>query len=160
MNFSHYSLRDPQQSNDIILQLIDFGQSIDMKLFPRNQVFHNKIKTENFICTEMLDKRPWTYQHDIFCIASTIFTMLCGKYMNVIKRKRKFGYDTQTIPRYYRKEMWSKFFDRMINVPDATQPLNLDELQDILKRESAFLAEQNNVRNKISTFNAAINKDI
>lgn len=80
--------------------------------------------------------------------------------MNVIKRTKKFGYDTQTIPRYYKKEMWTQFFDRMINMPDPTKPLNLDELHDMLKRESTLIATHNDVKTKINIFNAAIEKDI
>lgn len=44
------------------LALIDLGQSIDMKLFPKGTTFTGKCETSGFQCTEMLSNRPWTYQ--------------------------------------------------------------------------------------------------
>jgi len=44
------------------LQLIDFGQSIDMTLFPPDTTFTAKVTTQGFQCTEMKTNRPWTYQ--------------------------------------------------------------------------------------------------
>lgn len=130
-----------------------------MKLFPRAQVFHAKLKTENFVCTEMLDNRPWTYQHDVFCVASTIFTMLCGKYMNLLKRKRTPGYDTQTIPRYYKKQMWTALFNRMINMPDGNSQALLQDLRHELLAEIDIMTPHE-LKQKLITFNAAIEKDI
>lgn len=122
-------------------------------------MFHSKLKTENFICTEMLDNRPWSYQHDIFCLASTIFTMLCGKYLNVIKRKGRPGYDTQTIPRYYNKRMWTDLFDRMINVLDPMNLPKLDDLQQILKEETRTHTSHD-VEKKFILFNSIIESDL
>ena len=44
------------------LQLIDFGQSIDMKQFPAGTTFTAKVTTKGFQCPEMKTNRPWTYQ--------------------------------------------------------------------------------------------------
>lgn len=44
------------------LALIDFGQSIDMTLFPDGAQFMARCMTSGFQCTEMLSGRPWTYQ--------------------------------------------------------------------------------------------------
>ncbi|GAA6073526.1 mitotic checkpoint serine/threonine-protein kinase BUB1 isoform X1 [Tachysurus ichikawai] len=44
------------------LVLIDFGQSIDMTLFPDGAQFMAHCMTSGFQCTEMLSGRPWTYQ--------------------------------------------------------------------------------------------------
>lgn len=56
------------------------------------------IQTDGFTCPEMLEGRPWSYQTDIFCVASTVHVMLFGEYMQVVK---KFGqYDIkQKLPR-------------------------------------------------------------
>ena len=45
-----------------MLKLIDFGRSIDMKMFPANTTFTAKVTTSGFQCIEMLTNRPWTYQ--------------------------------------------------------------------------------------------------
>jgi len=63
------------------LQLIDFGQSIDMKLFPSGTTFTAKVTTQGFQCPEMKTNRPWTYQvreiwlnlHICFPIFYTVF---------------------------------------------------------------------------------------
>lgn len=44
------------------LALIDLGQSIDMKLFPKGTVFTGKCETSGFQCPEMLSNKPWNYQ--------------------------------------------------------------------------------------------------
>lgn len=44
------------------MQLIDFGQSIDMSKYPKGTTFMAKVKTSGFQCIEMQTDRPWTYQ--------------------------------------------------------------------------------------------------
>jgi len=63
------------------VQLIDFGRSIDMTLFPPDTTFTHTVKTADFICHEMREKLPWTYQVNIFIV---IFFCSKIKYMNFI----------------------------------------------------------------------------
>ncbi|KAF5886889.1 mitotic checkpoint serine/threonine-protein kinase BUB1, partial [Clarias magur] len=65
------------------LVLIDFGQSIDMTLFPDGAQFTAHCMTSGFQCTEMLSGLPWTYQTDYFGVAGTVYCMLFGSYMQV-----------------------------------------------------------------------------
>lgn len=44
------------------LKLIDFGRSIDMKLFPAGTTFSANCYTEDFQCIEMKEGRAWTTQ--------------------------------------------------------------------------------------------------
>ena len=44
------------------LVLIDLGQSIDLKLFPKGTAFTGKCETSGFQCIEMLSNKPWNYQ--------------------------------------------------------------------------------------------------
>lgn len=57
-------LEQDSEDDDLFagLTLIDLGQSIDMKLFPKGTVFTGKCETSGFQCTEMLSNRPWNYQ--------------------------------------------------------------------------------------------------
>ncbi|KAI4876942.1 hypothetical protein NFI96_018312 [Prochilodus magdalenae] len=50
------------ESLDHGLVLIDFGQSVDMTLFPQGTAFTARCMTSGFQCTEMLSGRPWNYQ--------------------------------------------------------------------------------------------------
>ncbi|KAH7986341.1 hypothetical protein HPB49_026017 [Dermacentor silvarum] len=44
------------------LQLIDFGHAIDMSQLPPGTTFTCAVTTAGFVCTEMRDSRPWTFQ--------------------------------------------------------------------------------------------------
>jgi len=44
------------------LKVIDFGRSIDMKLFPAGTTFTANCYTDDFQCVEMKEGRPWTTQ--------------------------------------------------------------------------------------------------
>lgn len=45
-----------------VLRLVDFGQAIDMSLYPPGTTFLAKVKTSGFQCIEMMTDRPWTFQ--------------------------------------------------------------------------------------------------
>lgn len=127
-----------------ILKLIDFGQAIDMQLFPANVEFSSSLATEGFTCTEMLENRPWTYQTDLFCVAGTIHTLLLGKYMAV--QKGVCGYSVAKFPRYLQKVIWDEIFEHLLNVTDCRTMPNLQEMKLLLKQhisdhESATLDE-------------------
>ena len=42
--------------------LIDWGRSIDISLFADGTEFVGDSKTDGFRCTEMIEKKPWTFQ--------------------------------------------------------------------------------------------------
>lgn len=127
-----------------ILKLIDFGQAIDMQLFPADVEFHSALATEGFTCSEMLEQRPWTYQTDLFCVAGTVHTLLLGKYMAVTKGV--CGYAVAKFPRYLHKAIWDPVFSNLLNVADCRTMPNLQEMKLTLKQhisdnESATLDE-------------------
>uniref|UniRef100_A0A1B0GK82 Uncharacterized protein n=2 Tax=Lutzomyia longipalpis TaxID=7200 RepID=A0A1B0GK82_LUTLO len=140
---SHYSA----------LKLIDFGQSIDMKLFPEKTTFKYVVKTEGFTCTEMLDNKPWTYQTDLFGIAATIHVLLFGKYMNVTKNFTGWVMTTK-LPRYFQKVMWERIFSQLLNIRDCQSMPNLQDMRSMLKEELAM--KESLVRDQIIKFNSVL----
>lgn len=54
------------------LAIIDFGQSIDMTLFPEGTVFTGKCETSGFQCIEMMTQKPWTYQVQEGCVWNSL----------------------------------------------------------------------------------------
>lgn len=142
------------ENPDIVLQLIDFGQSIDLRYFS-NHVFWAKVKTENFVCTEMMDDKPWTYHCDMFCLASTIYTMVAGKYMIVKRRKSSDPYKPQKLPRYVNGTMWNEIFDTLINIPSIKRMPSLSKLQDLLDNELKAIGSKK-VTEAIVKFNKAL----
>lgn len=120
--------------HEICLQLIDFGQAIDMQLYPDDQTFRSKLNTKNFVCTEMLSDKPWSYQTDLFCLAATFHTLLFGADMIVCKSV--LGYKLKTnIPRYFCRDIWDSIFQTLINIKDCRTMPNLQSLRQILLQE-------------------------
>lgn len=115
-----------------VVKLIDFGQAIDMQLFPPRAQFHSSVATDGFTCSEMLENRLWTYQTDLFCLAGTIHTLLLGKYMAV--QKGVCGYAVAKFPRYLQKGIWDDIFDHLLNVPDCETMPNLQQMKLQLKQ--------------------------
>lgn len=132
------------QENRVKLQLIDFGCSIDMSLFPEGATFVRQVKTENFTCCEMLDGRPWSYHTDLFCIGASVHVMLFDKYLTVQKIDNQWSL-TQKFTRYWNVSLWSDFFSAILNQQDSvanTRYLQM-MLEDNLHGTSEF---QNDLR--------------
>lgn len=139
---------------EIVVQLIDFGQSIDLDYFS-NHVFWAKVRTEHFVCTEMMEDKPWTFHHDYFCLASTIYTMVAGKYMTVKRNKATNSYKPQKLPRYVNAQMWDEIFDQLINIPSLTKLPSLTKMKNRLDAELNAIGSKK-IINAIKKFNQAI----
>lgn len=142
------------ENPEIVIQLIDFGQSIDLSYFS-NHVFWAKVKTENFICTEMMDDKPWTFHFDYFCLASTIYTMVAGKYMVVSRRTPTDPYKPQKLPRYVNSELWTEILDTLINIPSIRKMPSMAKLQQLLDSELNAIGSKK-VTEAIVRFNKAL----
>ena len=44
------------------LQLIDFGQCVDMTLYPKGKTFNHAFDTEELRTPDMIDGKAWSYQ--------------------------------------------------------------------------------------------------
>lgn len=111
--------------NNVTLQLIDFGCSIDMAMFPPDTTFHRRVRTEDFVCCEMYDGRPWSYHTDLFCVAATAHVLLFDKYIQMQKRDGLWSI-TQRFSRYWRVDCWNMFFSTLLNQqngPAKVEPL-------------------------------------
>uniref|UniRef100_A0A182PJM0 BUB1 N-terminal domain-containing protein n=1 Tax=Anopheles epiroticus TaxID=199890 RepID=A0A182PJM0_9DIPT len=132
------------------IQLIDFGVSIDMKLFPEDAKFKKVITTEGFTCIEMMENRHWTYQPDLYGVAATSHVMLFGKYMQVQKNVVNWSIKT-AMPRYFKKVVWENYFTTLLNIRDCEHLPNLQKLR------TAFLEEitmhEKYIQSKVSEFN-------
>ncbi|KAM8847389.1 mitotic checkpoint serine/threonine-protein kinase BUB1 isoform 1-T1 [Synchiropus picturatus] len=109
------------------LVLIDFGQSIDLQLFPAGTAFTAKCETSGFQCTEMLSGRPWNYQTDLFGIAGTVFCLLFGTYMKVVQDGGVWRTNA-TFRRVPHSELWLDLFHTLLNVPDCNSLPSLGRL--------------------------------
>ncbi|XP_072407526.1 mitotic checkpoint serine/threonine-protein kinase BUB1 [Chiloscyllium punctatum] len=113
------------------LTLIDFGQSIDMKLFPHNTVFVENCKTSGFQCIEMLSEKPWTFQTDYFGIAATIHCLLFGTYLK-LKKDQGIWKVNATFQRGHHADLWNHFFNTLLYVPNCQTLPSLCDLREKL----------------------------
>lgn len=138
--------------SNLTVQLIDFGVSIDLKLFPKGTTFTKIITTECFTCIEMIEKRSWTYQPDLYGVAGTTHVMLFGRYMEVHKN---INWNIKTrMPRYFRKNLWENYFCTLLNIKDCEEMPNLQTLKSMLLSE--INSHERYVRDKLNEFNQAL----
>ncbi|XP_036041957.1 mitotic checkpoint serine/threonine-protein kinase BUB1 isoform X1 [Onychomys torridus] len=132
------------------LALIDLGQSIDMKLFPKGTAFTGKCETSGFQCPEMLSNKPWNYQVDYYGVAATIYCMLFGTYMKV-KNEGGVWKPEGLFRRLPHLDMWEEFFHIMLNIPDCHHLPSLDLLRQKLKKlfEQQYSNKIKTLRNRL-----------
>lgn len=145
-------------SDELVLKLIDFGHSIDLKFYKTHQTFTTKLETKNFICTEMMEDRPWKHQIDLFCLASTIYSLLCGKYMNVRKQTgssiRPYVLE-ENLPSHL-SQIWENILYALINVRDCNSLPNLQNLR--LPIREAIASNEKVIVSKINKFNSILDE--
>jgi len=153
--FFVYSLSP--QAKEFSLQLIDFGVSIDTKLFPPKQTFDYVHNDDAFKCIEMRTKRRWTYQLDLFGVAGVMHVLLFGRYMEVAQRQPGgIWMPKQAIPRYFRRQTWDSVFRGLLNVRDCESMPNLQDLKTLLKSDLA--EKEKYVEAAIAKFNMVIQR--
>eukprot|EP01105_Mastigella_eilhardi_P022087 TRINITY_DN5409_c0_g1_i1.p1 TRINITY_DN5409_c0_g1~~TRINITY_DN5409_c0_g1_i1.p1 ORF type:complete len:316 (-),score=82.37 TRINITY_DN5409_c0_g1_i1:39-986(-) len=112
---------DPQKPGweDVGLQVIDFGYSVDQRMYPLGTRFQGKGHADTFDCIEMREGRPWTFQPDLFGLCACVHVLLHAKYMTVKHVEKNGG--TVWLPtlslnrRHYQKELWDNLMERLIN---------------------------------------------
>ena len=72
-------------NKELSLQLIDFGKSIDLRLFPKNTSFNQVVKTDGLLNIQMREGQPWREHVDYFGVCSTAYCLLFGTYLDVVK---------------------------------------------------------------------------
>jgi checkpoint serine/threonine-protein kinase len=104
------------------IKLIDFGRTIDTRMFPRGQTFVAEWATDARDCVEMRDGRPWTYQADYFGLAGIVYCMLYGKYIEASSivsdtpQADGLRYKLATpFKRYWQADLWTRLFDVLLN---------------------------------------------
>lgn len=135
----HYSARGLCGWREKGLTLIDFGRGIDMKAFRSDVQFIAEWEMTQHDCNEVREMRPWTYQIDLYGVASTIHAMLFGKYLESVPanngRNSSGGRDSlndvnasadgnsgtkryrirESFKRYWDREIWTDVFDLLLN---------------------------------------------
>ncbi|KAF4614186.1 hypothetical protein D9613_007585 [Agrocybe pediades] len=148
------------------LKVIDFGRTIDMRLFPPDQQFVADWATDDRDCFEVRENRPWTYQTDYFGLAGIIYCMLFGKYIqasSVTEYTDSEGVKRHKIAtpfkRYWQSELWNRLFDILLNPclvrPEGQLPV-CDELGEVRKEMEKWL--QTNCNRTSNTLKGLLKK--
>ncbi|EMD33530.1 hypothetical protein CERSUDRAFT_56896 [Gelatoporia subvermispora B] len=131
------------------IKFIDFGRTVDTRMFPAAQRFIAEWPTDARDCLEMREGRPWTFQTDYFGLAGIIYCMLYGKYIEAASVARAQGPDgvpryKLAVPfkRYWQGDLWTRLFDVLLNPtlvrPDGQLPVS-DELAVLRTEMEAWL---------------------
>ncbi|OCH94366.1 hypothetical protein OBBRIDRAFT_817210 [Obba rivulosa] len=131
------------------IKLIDFGRTVDTRLFPARQRFIAEWPTDARDCPEMREGRPWTFQTDYFGLAGIIYCMLYGKYIEAASVSVVREADGTTryklatpFKRYWQGELWTRLFDVLLNPTlvrsDGQLPVN-DELAALREEMEGWL---------------------
>ena len=147
------------------LKVIDFGRTIDTRLFPAGQRFIAEWTVDERDCFEMREDRPWTFQPDYFGLAGIIYCMLFGKYMQnssitTSPSEEGLRYRISTpFKRYWQGDLWNRLFDLLLNAclvrPLARQPL-CEEMGAVRKEMETWL--QNNCNRSSNTLKGLLKK--
>lgn len=152
-NFLVMTKIDVENLSRPTIQLIDFGVAIDMQLLQNMHPYREvqfKLVAEEDPCIEMRENKPWTYQVDLYGVAGTAHAMLFGRYMDVHRKCMKWEIKTK-LPRYFQKDIWEIFFDKLLNIRSCKEMPNLQELRVMFKEE---LQNKDKIfREKINEFN-------
>lgn len=116
------------------IKMIDFGRTVDTRLFPAGQRFTGDWDPDARDCLEMREGKPWTYQTDYFGLAGIIYCMLYGKYIEtssitpVPNGDGPMRYKLATpFKRYWQGDLWTRLFDVLLNSalvrPEGQLPL-------------------------------------
>ncbi|XP_047948462.1 mitotic checkpoint serine/threonine-protein kinase BUB1-like [Salvia hispanica] len=144
-----YSRDDPTEDvNDFRLRagtwgdqglcLVDWGRGIDLSSFPEGTKFMGDCRTSGFRCIEMQEKKPWTFQVDMYGLCVIVHMMLHNKYMKVEKiasPEGGFHYQPKEhYKRYWKVDLWKNLFTKLLNSdPDEDHVKLLQSLRESLQ---------------------------
>ncbi|KAH9917831.1 Mad3/BUB1 homology region 1-domain-containing protein [Fomitopsis serialis] len=102
------------------IKMIDFGRTIDTRLFPAGQQYLAEWPTDARDCLEIREGRPWTFQTDYFGLAGIIYCMLYGKYIEASSVSLVPGTEDRyklatPMKRYWQGDLWTRLFDLLLN---------------------------------------------
>lgn len=146
------------------LKVIDFGRTIDTRLFPPDQQYVAEWATDERDCFEIRENRSWTYQTDYYGLAGIIHCMLFGKYIQansvVPLSPGEHRYKLSTpFKRYWQTELWSRLFDVLLNPclvrPNGELPV-CDELSALRREMETWL--QSNCNRTSNTLKGLLKK--
>lgn len=124
------------------ITLIDFGRSIDLTLHGPNTQFKCTWPADEQDCPQMNNGEPWLYEADYYGLAGIAHTLLFGDYIKIRSQQNRYVLQ-KSLKRYWQQQLWSPFFDLLLNpygANDRKKPLT-QKLQLIRGEMQQWLVE-------------------
>lgn len=140
------------------ITLIDFGRAIDMTLFNQNVQFVSSWEADQQDCPQMNKHEPWSFEADYYGLASIIYTMLFGKYIEVKESTSGSVSLSHTLKRYWQLDLWNPLFNLLLNPYSLSNNSNIklpitEELKFQRHRLENWLETNSSKRNLKSSIN-------
>ena len=141
------------------LQLIDFGRALDLKCYKNkgNQLFIGDNHVKEYQSVEMRNKKPWSYQIDIFGACFIIHMLLHLQPLDIVQKKpsrlaaksssvdaNKMYWLPKEAPKRYWVHNWDALFTDLLNISSNESCLPL--LETHIGELQKFLAPTKNSR--------------
>lgn len=102
----------------------------------------------------MRERRPWTYQLDLYGLAGVLHVLLFGKYMEIAQKPSGMWMHKTHVPRYFHRDLWETIFKVLLNIRDCNSMPNIQDLKALLKEE--IEEKEKYVTKMINEFNRAL----
>ena len=132
------------------LMLVDFGRAVDLISAARDGVDPMDVKLSgqatdpDMACAAMRMNLGWSFDIDTFGICASAHVLLYGTHIEMDTNRSKRWKTRKPLRRYWQKELWSEFFDTLLNDAIASRPGSLrqlrDKIEDYLKTKKKELA--------------------
>ncbi|KAJ6667303.1 hypothetical protein lerEdw1_017281 [Lerista edwardsae] len=113
------------------LKMVDFSHSLDLTLQPRVNSLSSFPVAQTQPGQQLLDKKSLPYQVDLIGIADTVHAMLLEEPMQVHQEEGCWKID-RDLSQSVDGDMWSKFFERILNANGKSTVSLLRELREDL----------------------------
>jgi len=107
--------------------LVDFGRAVDLEeqaatsqTDARDILFIGEACKSDMQCVAMREKKPWSFDIDTFGLLACAHVLLFGKHIEIRKEKNGRWVLVNSIKRYWRKKLWVKIFDTLLNLDETS----------------------------------------
>ena len=152
--------------DDRSLMLIDFGRSIDVAslLDNDNKNSNNKssswfapdssVTAQDMVCPSIRDKKSFGFDLDAFGLCASIYVLLFGSDIDIIKGFRQSSKSwtlSKQFRRYWHEDLWRDLFETLLNPPRfETRQYYANEMRRIRKEIVSYLDDPaHNRRDKV-----------
>ena len=131
------------------LMLVDFGRAVDLTsgkqegIDPMDFKLSGETSDPGTACAAMRMNLPWSFDADTFGICASAHVLLYGSHMEMDINRSKRWKIRKPLRRYWQKDLWTDFFDSLLNDAIASRPGSLrqrrEKIDEYLKTKAKDL---------------------